>query len=93
MKINIINHAIQLFLNAGINSKFSVILERSENHRFEQAKDPTKNLWALVHSKLIKKPSANLYIWILHFVSLRSTLLKDDAGLKLYPLYKKCRII
>ena len=71
------NYTNSQFLNIDLSFELGVILERSENQRFERAKDPIKNLWPkaiLLMLETIKKPSANLFIWILRFASLARKL-------------------
>ena len=81
-----------LFHNLKKYIDFSVILERSENRRFKQAKDPIKKICPKdirLILKNIKKPSANYLFGSFALFRFRSTLLKDDERLKLLPLYKK----
>ena len=66
--------------NSAALFEFGVILE--QNQRFERAKDPAKNLWTLVHSQLIKKPSAKYLFgsFALHsFAVLRSRMTQGSS--------------
>ena len=68
------------FFNINLIHKFIVILEQSENHRFEQAKDPAKNSWLKAIPLIFKnitKPAANYLFgsFALHsFAVLRSRM-------------------